>query len=107
MRHDETGREDRDTDSELRPCGLREDERVEKRSARLSERSASPDDTVRDLPLKILIAEGADGITRISYNSLPYLQTCHELSAATIENVVGIKGIVEALVHQHPPGKSA
>jgi len=52
-----------------------------------------------DLPLKVLIAEGADGITRISYNSLAYLQMRHELNAETIQKVAGIEGIVEALVH--------
>jgi hypothetical protein len=72
MRHDETLREDRDTVGELRACGLREDERAEQRSARLSDRS------------------------------LPNLQVRHELSAATIENVAGIEGLVEAPMYQLP-----
>ncbi len=50
-----------------------------------------------DLPLKILIAEGADGSTWISYNSASYLQMRHELNDVLIENIAGIENIVEAL----------
>ena len=52
-----------------------------------------------DLPLKILIAQGADGSTRISYESVAYLQRRHELSTLMIENIAGIENIVEALTH--------
>ncbi len=52
-----------------------------------------------DLPLKILIAEGADGSTQISYNAVAYLQMRHGLSNLVIENVVTIENIVEALAH--------
>ena len=52
-----------------------------------------------DLPLKILIAEGADGNTRVSYNSASYLQKRHELETVLIENIAGIENIVEALAH--------
>lgn len=47
-----------------------------------------------DLPLKILIAEGADGRTQISYNTASYLQDRHHLSAGMIPS---IENIVEAL----------
>jgi uncharacterized protein (DUF302 family) len=52
-----------------------------------------------DLPLKILIAEGTDGNTRITYNAVAYLQMRHGLSNMLIENVVTIENIVEALAH--------
>ena len=53
-----------------------------------------------DLPLKILIAEGADGNTRVSYNSTSYLQKRHELSTVLIENIAGIENIAEDLAHE-------
>lgn len=52
-----------------------------------------------DLPLKILIAQGADGNTWISYNSVAYLKKRHELSTVMIEHIAGIENIVEALAH--------
>lgn len=50
-----------------------------------------------DLPLKLLIAEAADGSTRISYNSAPYLQMRHDLNAELIERIAGTEKLVEAL----------
>lgn len=50
-----------------------------------------------DLPLKILIAEGADGNTQISYNSVAYLQERHGLQPEIVENVAAIEKIVAAL----------
>ena len=48
-----------------------------------------------DLPLKILIAEDAAGNTSISWNSLDYLQTRHNIPSALMQNLA----VVEALAH--------
>ena len=50
-----------------------------------------------DLPLKILIAEGADGSTWVTYNSVAYLQARHQLSPELMENVAGIEQLAGAL----------
>ena len=52
-----------------------------------------------DLPLKILVAEGADGSTQISHNSVAYLQTRHAFSSAMSENIAGVEDIFEALAY--------
>jgi uncharacterized protein (DUF302 family) len=54
---------------------------------------ASPSVAI-DLPLKILVAEDADGKVWISYNSREYLQRRHGLPDDLMPNVE----IVEALV---------
>jgi uncharacterized protein (DUF302 family) len=46
-----------------------------------------------DLPLKILVAEDANGRTQISWNSLDYLQARHNIPAELIQNLA----VVEAL----------
>jgi uncharacterized protein (DUF302 family)/uncharacterized membrane protein YidH (DUF202 family) len=46
-----------------------------------------------DLPLKILVAEDADGKVQISWNSGAYLQARHNLPAALVQNIA----VVEAL----------
>ena len=46
-----------------------------------------------DLPLKILVAEDANGDTWISWNSLDYLQTRHNIPAELMQNLA----VVEAL----------
>ena len=46
-----------------------------------------------DLPLKILVAEDANGRTLISWNSLDYLQARHNIPAELIQNLA----VVEAL----------
>jgi uncharacterized protein (DUF302 family) len=46
-----------------------------------------------DLPLKLLVAEEADGKCSISYNSPQYLQKRHGLSNDLIENIA----VIEAL----------
>jgi uncharacterized protein (DUF302 family) len=48
-----------------------------------------------DLPLKILVAEDAAGNTSISWNSLDYLQTRHNIQSALMQNLA----IIEALAH--------
>jgi uncharacterized protein (DUF302 family) len=40
-----------------------------------------------DLPLKILVAEGADGKVSISYNAPEYLQERHHLPADLLQNI--------------------
>lgn len=47
-----------------------------------------------DLPLKVLVAEGADGKVSVSYNAPEYLQTRHNLPAEFLPNIA----IVGALV---------
>jgi uncharacterized protein (DUF302 family) len=54
---------------------------------------ASPSIAI-DLPLKILVAQGADGKVSISYNAPEYLQTRHNLPAELLPNIA----IVGALV---------
>jgi uncharacterized protein (DUF302 family) len=54
---------------------------------------ASPSIAI-DLPLKILVAESADGKVSISYNAPEYLQTRHNLPTELIPNIA----IVGALV---------
>ena len=54
---------------------------------------ASPSIAI-DLPLKILVAEGADGNVSISYNAPEYLQSRHNLPAELLPNIA----IVGALV---------
>ena len=57
---------------------------------------AAPESAL-DLPLKILIAEGADGRTRVSYNSPAYLQARYGLTAELIANVAAIEPIAAAI----------
>jgi uncharacterized protein (DUF302 family) len=56
---------------------------------------ASPSSAI-DLPLKILVAEGADGKSHVSYNSPAYLRQRHDLPQELIQNIA----VVEALVLQ-------
>jgi uncharacterized protein (DUF302 family) len=51
--------------------------------------------TAIDLPLKILVAEDANGHTSISWNSLAYLETRHKIPEALMQNLA----VVEALAH--------
>ena len=53
---------------------------------------ASPSVAI-DLPLRLLVAEDANGSCSISYNSLQYLQQRHRLSDDLIQNIA----IIEAL----------
>ena len=57
---------------------------------------AAPESAL-DLPLKILIAEGADGRTRVSYNSPAYLAARYGLTAELIANVAAIEPIAAAI----------
>lgn len=51
-----------------------------------------------DLPLKILVAEGADGQVRVSYNSPEYLVKRHGLAAELAQALGAVKGILEEIV---------
>jgi uncharacterized protein (DUF302 family) len=49
-----------------------------------------------DLPLKLLVAEDANGKCLISYNSPEYLQQRHGLSSDLMQNIA----IIEALANE-------
>ena len=57
---------------------------------------AAPDSAL-DLPLKILIAERADGRTQVSYNKSSYLQARFDLSANLVANIAVIEQIAAAI----------
>ncbi|MGC2398152.1 MAG: DUF302 domain-containing protein, partial [Acidobacteriaceae bacterium] len=48
-----------------------------------------------DLPLKILVAEDAEGKVRISYNSPEYLEKRHNLPAELLQNIAVVKALAE------------
>ena len=54
---------------------------------------ASPSIAI-DLPLKILVAEGADGKVLISYNAPEYLQSRHNLPAELLPNIAIVCALV-------------
>ncbi|HZC65503.1 MAG TPA: DUF302 domain-containing protein [Candidatus Dormibacteraeota bacterium] len=54
---------------------------------------ASPSVAI-DLPLKILVAEGADGKVSISYNAPEYLQSRHALPAELLPNIAILGALV-------------
>jgi uncharacterized protein (DUF302 family) len=56
---------------------------------------ASPSIAI-DLPLKILVAEDANGKAQVSYNSPAYLKQRHNLPQELLQNIA----VVEALVAQ-------
>lgn len=53
---------------------------------------ASPSIAI-DLPLKILVWEGADGEVRVSYNTPAYLQTRHGLPSELVQNIAVVEGL--------------
>jgi uncharacterized protein (DUF302 family) len=57
---------------------------------------AAPDSAL-DLPLKILIAEDPRGSTRVSYNSVAFLQARYGLAPEVLKNVAAIEQIVAAV----------
>jgi uncharacterized protein (DUF302 family) len=57
---------------------------------------AAPDSAL-DLPLKILIAEDPSGSTRVSYNSVAFLQARYGLAPEVVKNVAAIEQIVAAV----------
>ena len=48
-----------------------------------------------DLPLKVLVAEGADGKVSVTYNSPDYLQERHGVPAELIKNLAGAGPLIE------------
>src|SRR5271170_2013351 len=52
-----------------------------------------------DLPLKILVAEDAQGKAWISYNAPSYLQSRHQLPAEVLPNIAVIEAIAANLSH--------
>ena len=58
---------------------------------------AAPDSAL-DLPLKILIAEEASGSTRVSYNSVAYLQARYGFTPEVMTNVAAIEQIAALAV---------
>jgi uncharacterized protein (DUF302 family) len=57
---------------------------------------AAPDSAL-DLPLKILIAEEPSGSTRVSYNSLAYLQARYGFTPEVLTNVAAVEKIAAAV----------
>lgn len=53
-----------------------------------------------DLPLKALIAQDADGVVWLSYNTPEYLQQRHKFPDALLQNIAGIRSICEQVVRQ-------
>jgi uncharacterized protein (DUF302 family) len=51
---------------------------------------AAPSSAI-DLPLKILVAENADGVVRISYNSSAYLRTRHGFAPDLLRNIAVVE----------------
>jgi uncharacterized protein (DUF302 family) len=53
---------------------------------------ASPSAAI-DLPLKILVAEDAAGVTRISYNDAAWLQTRHGFPVELVANIAAVAAL--------------
>ena len=51
-----------------------------------------------DLPLKVLVAEDADGAVTVSYNSPEYLQSRHGVPADLIGNLAGAGALIAKAV---------
>jgi uncharacterized protein (DUF302 family) len=51
-----------------------------------------------DLPLKALVAEGADGKVLVTYNAPEYLQERHGVPAELIKNLAGAGGLIAKAV---------
>jgi uncharacterized protein (DUF302 family) len=49
-----------------------------------------------DLPLKVLIAQDAYGKVWLSYNSPEYLAERHSIPANLVQNIAGVRGLVQA-----------
>jgi uncharacterized protein (DUF302 family) len=47
-----------------------------------------------DLPLKVLVAEDADGNVSLTYNSVEYLQQRHGIPADLIKNLAGAAAVI-------------
>jgi len=49
-----------------------------------------------DLPLKVLIAQDSNGKVWLSYNSPEYLAERHAIPPALVQNISGVRGLVQA-----------
>jgi len=49
-----------------------------------------------DLPLKVLIAQDVLGKVSLSYNSPEYLAERHAIPPALVQNISGVRGLVQA-----------
>ena len=49
-----------------------------------------------DLPLKVLIAQDASGKVWLSYNAAEYLAERHTIPGDLVENIAGIRALVQA-----------
>lgn len=50
-----------------------------------------------DFPLKILVAQDADGKVWVSYNSVEYLRDRHHIPPDLVKNIAGIAPIAESV----------
>jgi uncharacterized protein (DUF302 family) len=50
-----------------------------------------------DLPLKILVAEDAEGKTVLSYNSPAYLKERHKIPEELLKNIAGVESIAASV----------
>ena len=50
-----------------------------------------------DLPLKVLVWEDSDGITKLSYNTPAYLQARHALPAELVWNIAIVETLAKSL----------
>jgi len=55
---------------------------------------ASPS-AAMDLPLKVLVSEDGEGKVSVSYNSPEYLKQRHKIPDALLQNISGVRAIVE------------
>jgi len=51
-----------------------------------------------DLPLKVLVSEDAKGTVWLSYNSLEYLRSRHDVPEGLLANIAGIESIVKSAI---------
>jgi len=51
-----------------------------------------------DFPLKVLVAQDANGKVRLSYNTPEYLAERHTIPGDLVKNIAGIRALVQAAV---------
>jgi uncharacterized protein (DUF302 family) len=51
-----------------------------------------------DLPLKVLVSEDAKGDVWLSYNSLEYLRSRHDVPEGLLANISGVESIVKSAI---------
>ena len=55
-----------------------------------------------ELPLKVLVWQGSDGRTWVSYTSSDYLTTRYSIPHELIGNIAGIDGVVDSALRDKP-----